>query len=144
MYCLCRLCCSNVLFVCKCVLYYCHRVSTKLQLTNIRVYTGCHRRKRQNFGRVYICIIYRIVPHHITSRHVTSCHVMSYHIIYNIISYIISFVTAMNRIRIHSSPCWISAQQTLPLRLASALELPCPTVACFHQCFIFVSVQLIM
>ena len=24
-----------VLFVCKCVLYYCHRVATKLQLTNI-------------------------------------------------------------------------------------------------------------
>ena len=25
----------GVLSVCKCVLYYCHRVSTKLQLTNI-------------------------------------------------------------------------------------------------------------
>jgi len=29
------LCCSMYLFVCKCVLYYCHRVATQLQLTNI-------------------------------------------------------------------------------------------------------------
>jgi hypothetical protein len=27
-----------VLFVCKCVLYYCHRMSTQLQSSNVRVY----------------------------------------------------------------------------------------------------------
>ena len=31
----------SVLFVCKCVLYYCHRVITRWQLTNISYQTLC-------------------------------------------------------------------------------------------------------
>ena len=47
----------DVLFVCKCVLYYCHQVSTQLQLTNIS-YTECHRRNGPNFGRVFLMLNY--------------------------------------------------------------------------------------
>jgi hypothetical protein len=56
----------HVLFLCECVLYYCHRLSTQLQLTNIS---------------------YHIVSYHIISYHIISYHNISYHISYHIISY---------------------------------------------------------
>jgi hypothetical protein len=39
-----------VLFVCKCVLYYCHQVATQLQLTNISIacsdYGSCYLQEK--------------------------------------------------------------------------------------------------
>jgi len=62
-----------VLFVCKCVLYYCHRVPTQLQL-NI------------SYRTVIYHIIYRIIYHIIYHWSYIS-YVIS-HIVYHIISYI--------------------------------------------------------
>jgi len=74
MYVFCFIVLLCVLFVCKCVLYYCHRVSTQLQLTNIS----------------YYIISYRIVSYHIIY-HIISYHIISYHTIYHIVSYHISY-----------------------------------------------------
>ena len=56
-----------VLFVCKCVLYYCHRVDTQLQLTNISI--------------IYRIVSYRIVSYRV-AYHIISYHIISYHILF--------------------------------------------------------------
>jgi hypothetical protein len=77
------LCCSIhcfvsfcVLFVCKCVLYYCYRVATQLQL-NISCHIAYH---------ISYHIIYHITSYHI-SYHIIS-YIISHHIIYHIYSII--------------------------------------------------------
>jgi len=42
-----------VLFVCKCVLYYCYRVSTQLQLTNISYHISYHIISNAKFNGVF-------------------------------------------------------------------------------------------
>ena len=82
----------SVLFVCKCVLYYCHRVATQLQLNIYRIISyyiiSCHI--------ISYIISYHTIYHiyHITSYHIsyhishhTIYHIISHHTIYYIISH---------------------------------------------------------
>ena len=67
-----------VLFMCKCVLYYCHRVSTQLQLTNISyhiiyiyiyIYIYIHRVSQDECARLREGVpyvkVYRYIPKHL-------------------------------------------------------------------------------
>ena len=50
-------------FVCKCVLYYCHRALIQLQLTNISYHIIHH---------IIYHIVSRIISYHIISYHITT------------------------------------------------------------------------
>ena len=84
----------HVLSVSKCVLYYCRRVSTQLQLTNISYHIiSYHIIHHIIMSYIMSCplVSYRIISHiyHIISYHI------SYHIIYRILSYhIISYIVS--------------------------------------------------
>ena len=80
-----------VFFVCKCVLYYWHRVTTQLQLTNISI--PYHILYISLYIVSYLSyLIYRILSSHQIS-YIISYHISSYiyniiyHIIYHMVSY---------------------------------------------------------
>ena len=87
------------MFVCKCVLYYCHRLATQLQLTDISYHIISYHVLFVCKCALYYChrvatqlqltnIPYHIISYHIISYHIISYHIISYHIIsYHIISY---------------------------------------------------------
>jgi len=62
----------SVLFVCKCVLYYCHLVATQLQLTNISYHnTRCSQSHTQG---VFLTLrIYRLIFTRVTKEIVRTC-----------------------------------------------------------------------
>jgi hypothetical protein len=76
--CKCVLYYCHRVFVCKCVLYCCHRLTSQLQLRDIS----------------YHIISYHIISYHIISYHIISYHIISYHIISYIISYHIPYIVS--------------------------------------------------
>jgi hypothetical protein len=79
-----------VLFVCKCVLYYCHRVSTQLKL-NVSYHIIYHIISYHIIYHIIYHISYHIISYHTISYNIIYLSYISYHISYHLISYIISY-----------------------------------------------------
>jgi hypothetical protein len=88
-----------ILFVCKCVLYYCHRVLTQMRL-NISyhiIYHIIYHISHHIISYIILYIIYHIISYHLISYKITS-----YHTIYNIKpNHIILYYHITNHITYH-------------------------------------------
>ena len=122
------------LFVCKCVLYYCHREATKLQLTNISCHVmSCH------VMSCHIIISYIISCHimscHIISYHVISyiilcriiyiisCHIMSCHIYHIMSCHIISYIMSYHHIKYHVISCHVISCHVISCHVISSYHI---------------------
>ena len=79
----------SVLFVCICVLNYCQRATTKLQLNIYHISYHII----SSYHIIYHTISYHIIISYHISYHTISYHITSYIIPYHIISYIIPYHT---------------------------------------------------
>jgi hypothetical protein len=82
--CKCVLYCCHRVFVCKCVLYYCHRV-----FVYKCVLYCCHRVSTQ----LQLTNIYHIIPYHIVQYHTILYHISYHTILYHTIYYIIPYIS---------------------------------------------------